>query len=195
VVVELNEGAQWAVLVFLGTFVLGLTRQLGEFITANREDRAEIEGPALGRVAPDVLMTPQERDRISGHMHDRGVDWAGLIVTQERCPGCEVILSDLESGRAPRPDVLVMVSKSSGAEYRERLAKLADLVVSDEDRLERLDIAATPFCMVLDADFRVVQKAIGTHLHTLAARWHRRADGSHESTHALIDVAGGNGRD
>lgn len=167
----INEAAQWAVLLFIGIFVFGLTRQLGSYLTAGREGAADVEGPRLGQDAPSALMSDAERAHILDRVRETGSDWVGVLVTRENCSTCENMLSDIEEERVPRPPVLILAAAQAGEDHRARLSRLADLVVADERRLERLDVASTPFCMILDRDLRVVQKAIGTRLDMLASRW------------------------
>lgn len=188
---ELNEVAQWAVLLFLSIFVLGLTRQLGNFLTAGREQRATVEGPEKGREIPRALVIPEERRRLAELMHGRAVEWFGIIVMDERCVGCDEMLAHLESEGVPELAPLLVVLHGSSDEHFARVRRVADVAVVDPGRLKRTDLTTTPFCMVVDREFRLAEKAIGLPLETLLHHWrgHRES-----SPPPALAHAGRNGR-
>ena len=67
-----NEIAQWAVLAFLSVFVLGLTRQLGNFLVSRQELVAADSGPPLGGELPSEILAAAERQQVASLLSDRG---------------------------------------------------------------------------------------------------------------------------
>lgn len=164
-----NEAAQWAVLIFLGVFVVGLTRQLGHFLNSSREQKAKIEGPQLGRVAPNALIAQDERAHLRALMDARGVDWAGVVAMDERCAGCDQLVQALEADGMPQSAPLFVLARQAGAEYVERLRAVAELVVVNERRLNRSGITITPLTMIVDRSCVVQAKGIGSGFDRLLA--------------------------
>ena len=76
---EVNELAQWVVLVFMGVFLLGLTRQLGAFMRPHSEELADM-GPALGTEVPSALVDDPYQVGISGFRHPRRPFGLSLII-------------------------------------------------------------------------------------------------------------------
>jgi hypothetical protein len=167
---SLNEAAQWAALVFLSIVGIGLTRQIGNLLTAGRDQKAELEGPKLGAVVPTSLIAPDERAQMRALMAAKGVSHAGVIAMDRRCAGCDEMLADLDTGQ-PVPLPLLILSKDSDEAHIQRLQKVADILAVDGRRFRRSNLTITPFTMLLDEDFRLVKKAIATHLHVLYERW------------------------
>lgn len=192
---ELNEALQWAALLFIGVFVVGLTRQLGAFMTHTRQDKAALEGPPVGSVAPPSLIRPEERTRIADLMAERGTDWAGLVTVSESCESCEEYLDALPAEGIPEGAPLIIMSNASSEEHRRRLSALGDLVVVDGRRMRRSRIEITPFCIIVDRDFVVVKKGIAADFAALCDSW--RADieeaEAAESESAVV-VTANNGR-
>lgn len=68
----LNEIAQWIAIAFMAVFLVGLTRQLGRFMSGSEEVLSQDVGPALGDPLPAPLRGAdgwpeyQERIRASG---------------------------------------------------------------------------------------------------------------------------------
>lgn len=172
-----NEAAQWAVLIFLGIFVLGLTRQLGAFLTATRGQKAEVTGPTTGKVLPRSLLSAPERQRLSELIRGRGVDWAAILAVDDRCSGCDELLAGLEADGVPEGAPLFVFSRSSNEEHQRRLAGIADHVVVDPRRMKRANLTVTPFAILVDEELRVVRKAIGTELMPLIEQWRENRDG------------------
>lgn len=179
-----NEAAQWALLIFLGIFVLGLTRQLGAFLTATRDQKAAVTGPSIGKVVPRSLLSAQERQRLADLIRGRGVDWGAILAVDDRCTGCDELLAGLEADGVPERGPLFVFSRSSDEEHQRRLAAIADHVVVDPRRMKRANLTITPFAILVDEHLNVVRKAIGTELVPLIERWREERDG---------DPAGQNG--
>lgn len=160
---SVNDIAQWGVLVFMAIFLLGLTRQLGHFLMSNREQRAAEGGPVTGKHVPSAWLAGGEATRLREFMYSRGADWAVLVALHENCKTCDSLLTGVERGRAEIP-VLGMLSGESSPRYRDRLTSIADLVVTDEERLQSANLNVTPFIVFVDQDLKVRHKAVGTHL-------------------------------
>jgi hypothetical protein len=173
-----NEAAQWAVLIFLGIFVLGLTRQLGAFLTTTRAMKADVTGPSIGKVVPRSLLSAEERRRLVDLIRGRGVDWAAILAVDDRCSGCDELIAGLEADGVPEGAPLFVFSRQSDEEHRRRLAAIADHVVVDERRMKRADLTITPFAMLVDDELRIARKAIGTELMPMLERWRAERDGT-----------------
>lgn len=176
-----NEAAQWALLIFLGIFVLGLTRQLGAFLTATRDQKAAVTGPSTGKVIPRSLLSAQERQRLADLIRGRGVDWAAILAVDDRCTGCDELLAGLEADGVPEGAPLFVFSRSSDEEHQRRLRALADHVLVDPRRMKRANLTITPFLILVDEELRVVRKAVGTELVPVLERWREERDGDHAS--------------
>lgn len=175
----INELAQWATLVFLAIFVLGLTRQLGNFLVPPR-DRAALEvGPDLGKTLPTGLLSDQDRRRLYEAMDQRGLGWAVFLVVGEECDGCKGLLEGLAEHGAPDEVAVVAVSSEAGPEYRRLLDSLADLVIVDADRVKAAELAATPFAVIVDRSLKVVHKQLAWDLAEVVEVW-RRQDGAED---------------
>jgi hypothetical protein len=164
--VLLNELAQWAALVVLGVFVLGLTRQLGAFLTPRAQELADM-GPDVGQPLPEFLFTGDERGRlielIAGSSATRGT----VLVLDERCAGCRALVEDLRAvvERMVMP-LAVVLKESRDDDFRRAVAAIAALVVHDETGAvsQRAGIFGTPFAMVIDGSLTVVEKKFAADL-------------------------------
>jgi hypothetical protein len=169
----LNELAQWSVLLILVVFVLGLTRQLGHFLTPRAAQRGLDYGPAVGDKLPEVLLSASERHEIASLTASAGTRAAALIVVHERCDPCEVWLDAL--ARSDGVDVpLVMMAGNASPKYVARLARFADLVVADDGAAERLrdtNLTATPFLLLVDGRLRIRHKQLGGELRAGLHSW------------------------
>jgi hypothetical protein len=164
----INELAQWAVLAFMGVFVIGLTRQLGNFLMPKHERIALEVGPEIGKRLPEDLVG--DRTRLNELMAERHSDWAAVMLVDQDCDGCESMLARLEQdGRLPGP--LVAVSRKSDATHRRRLAELADIVLANADAMKAAKITVTPFVIVVDGDLAVLHKQAGPDVHSVVDRW------------------------
>jgi hypothetical protein len=85
--VLINELAQWAVLLFLTIFVLGLTRQLGNFLVPPEQQRAREVGPGLGTALPADLLAAGARERLAAVMAARATGWAVFSWSPRAAPG------------------------------------------------------------------------------------------------------------
>lgn len=167
----LNELAQWAVLLFILIFVVGLTRQLGRFLVDPQEAVALEQGPKVGKRLPKGLIPGHERARFSALIRGSGgPESGGILLVREECPGCSALLESLAKEGAPESMPILAVSASSGAEHRAFLETVADVVV-EEEKLAATGFRATPFVILVDADLRILHKQVTTSLQDAVARW------------------------
>jgi len=167
----LNELAQWAVLAFMGIFVLGLTRQLADFLVPPRELLADARGPAIGKKLPDDVLPPRDRSRLLELLEERGSTWAAMVVVSAECPHCRTLLEGIIARGAPGGAPIVALSSEGDAEHEALLNQAADVVVLDGDRLVRNELTIKPFVLLVDRALRVQRKQITDDLHEVVASW------------------------
>lgn len=184
-----NEVLQWAVLVFLAVLVVGLTRQLGFFLTPRAQQLEEM-GPEPGRTLKPSVVTEAERDHLRDLMASRGERAALLAVVDERCRGCETFVHNLETGFRDdfKIPVALLVREGSPA-YLARLRAAADLVIADPDdeRSRAAGIVATPYALVVDAAMKVRARDVAGDMWRLVRPWARAAR-SGESAGLATDI-------
>lgn len=166
-----NELAQWAVLLLLAFFVLGLTRQLGHFLVPESDMAVLKVGPDVGKAMPDGLLTERQTQDVLDLMAHRGTDWAGFLVVAEDCAGCEGILEALRDRGSPDHAPVVALSGRSGPEHEALMRAAADVTVVDEARLRAADLGPSPFFMIVDQSLKVVRKEITADVHDAVERW------------------------
>jgi hypothetical protein len=186
----INELAQWAVLLFIAIFVLGLTRQLGNFLVPKREQMANSLGPALGASLPLSLLDAGARAHVNHLMRDRQTDWGVVLIVSEDCPSCDTVLDRLGEQRPSIRGPIVALSRRSGSAHEDRLRGLTDLVVVGGAALKAEGLTATPFAMVIDESFRVRHKALATDVADTLAAW----SGTHNG-HGGVNGGGGSVRE
>lgn len=158
-----NELAQWALIAFLCVFVLGLTRQLGNFLVPPREQLAHQHGPRIGDQLPSQLLGEDGRERLVALMHERNAAWCAIFVVAEDCPGCSSLLERLKSSRlGPAP--IVAFARTSSPEHRRLLREVADLVIIEPVGLKEAKLLVTPFVLIVDASLTVLQKEVSPNL-------------------------------
>jgi hypothetical protein len=174
----INELLQWAVLAFMGVFLFGLTRQLGNFLVTGR-DRAAVEaGPETGRSLPKELLAPELRRRLTALMQERGHDHGVLVVVGEECGACKGLLESIAAEAAADRVPIVALAQSAGEEYRRQLEAVADIVVVDAPALEKANLVVTPFALIVDEDMKIAHKQLAWKLReVLVAFDEQRADG------------------
>jgi hypothetical protein len=170
----INEIAQWAVLAVMVVFVFGLTRQLGAFMVGDHRERAATQGPDLGKKAGAALVTETERVALGALMRERATEHVAVVAVDQRCPGCEGVISALETDGAERDFPVLAITRSADTAFEQRLRSVFDVVAIDEDRLRSADVKMTPFVLLLDRDFKVVHKAAAQSVAGAVAEW--RAD-------------------
>jgi hypothetical protein len=192
----LNELAQWAVLIVLAVLVLGLVRQLGDFLVPPRERLARSRGPAIGDLLPHGLLPDSDVERLADAMAARGYDWAAVIVVDEECPECELLLDGLSGTARPIEAPIVAMSSRAAPEHLDRLNRVADVVVVDGEALGEAGLDVRPFVLIVDRSRRVLHKQVATSLRDVVREW--RGDTTPEGaastptegeTRARVDVS------
>jgi hypothetical protein len=172
----LNELAQWALLIFLAIFVVGLTRQLGKFLVTPREEAAADMGPPVGKAIPETLLTGPEREGFVDLIRGGASGFAVVIAVDEQCVGCDALLERLRETGSPEAAPILAFSRKSGPYHRKRLEHMADMVVVDGERLKAAGLRTTPFVMIVDRNLRIVHKEIAPSLEAAVEHW-RKATG------------------
>lgn len=165
----INEILQWAVLAFLAVFVLGLTRQLGNYLVPAREVVAHDNGPRVGAHLPNAVLGPDSREKLLAVMDARGSKWTLAAVLGETCESCKPWLERL-SKPVPGSPAVLLLTRDCSDEYADRLRSVADAVIIGSAALDQARLRVTPFGMVLDEDLRIVDKAVAPGFDTLVQR-------------------------
>jgi hypothetical protein len=188
----LNELAQWAVLLFIAVFVVGLTRHLGQFLVSQREQLADEYGPGVGSRLSRDLFSRSELDELQALVEQAPGKWGLVAVINEMCEACDTWLDEFAERKTPMGLPLAFLTGRSGSERLDRLAELADLVVIDHDgeRIRDANLRATPFLMVVDADLRIHYQQVGGGVHAGVARWMGRL--SEQPEQPVLSVSGAN---
>lgn len=157
----LNEFVQWAAIIFLGIFVVGLTRQLGVMVRPT-DASAHPEGPPVGSNLAATVFQDAEQKEIE-RLVARGGPFA-LIALEEGCPDCQTLTTMIRSGRpweGPLP--LVGLVQASGQDFLFAAGEAFDLVLSDPEgfRATALGIGVFPTALLLDERRTVLAKGLG----------------------------------
>jgi hypothetical protein len=176
--VLLNELAQWAVLIFLAVFVLGLTRQLGRFMVGERDEIAHSVGPDVGKRLPHDVLPEKERETLAGLIRSSAAGWGALLVVDAECIGCAALLDRMEREGAPEGAPVAALSRSSDTEFLRNLARIFDVAVGDPERMARAGLRVTPFVIILDGDLRIAHKALTSDLRAAVDQWRSRDGGA-----------------
>lgn len=152
---------QSMLLIVLLIFVVGLTRQIAFFVRPPSAQRAEPYGPQIGDRLPAELLGTDERSQLRTLISASSVDQAAILVVNEQCDPCETWLELLEAADREMP--LITITKDPSRSFTSRLIALSDVLVRDDDhsRLQKSNLVATPFVMVVDHNLRVQQKQLG----------------------------------
>lgn len=189
----LNELAQWAALIVVTVFVIGLTRQLGYFIRPPEEERSDAFGPELGGALPSELFAGPDRDRLEALFDRASVSRAAVMVTHERCEPCASWLEAL--GGSGRSVPLIALTNDPSPEYLARLLSTADLTIVDDaeaQQLKEANLVATPFLMLIDRQLRVQEKQLGGDPLAALRRWDPDRNGSGSEEPLEVTRVGGN---
>jgi hypothetical protein len=187
--VLLNELAQWAALLLLGFFVLGLTRQLGNVLVSPRERVEQNRGPRLGRRLPAAILGQDDRERLLALMQERSSNWAALLVVGEDCPRCGLLIERLMETGMPDGAPVAVLSDRSGPDHRTLLDRAADLVIVDSERLAAADLNVKPFVLILDDSLRVRHKQVAWDLSDAVSTW-RGDEGRRSEQGAVTSLVG-----
>jgi hypothetical protein len=166
----INELLQWAAIVFLAVFVLGLTRQLGNFLVPARERALLDKGPAIDDSIEADLLDGDAATRLRDVMRTRGNDWAAVAAIAEDCHGCQALVNQLVEQGMPENAPLLILTASASPTQRERLDRAADIVVVDHERMKRLNLPL-PLMFLVDGRLRVRHKALATSAPDALAAW------------------------
>jgi hypothetical protein len=164
----LNELAQWAVLLALAVFVVGLTRQLGDFLIPPRERVEQSYGPGLGVRLPAALLPEPERTRLIALMDERGSEWAAVLVVSGECTRCSELLERLVDEGAPSGVPVVGLSMTSDETHRSLLNQAVDIAMVDPESLDAENLHVKPFVLVVDRDLVVRHKQLAFDLREVA---------------------------
>jgi hypothetical protein len=170
---DINEFAQWAVLAFLGIFVLGLTRQLGFFLVPRGQADGEI-GPDVGKPLPRELLGRYAHERLRELIAAREHASAGaILVIDEACSDCRDTLERLAA--SPRPDLPVvgLLTGTHEPDFRARAEQVFDFVADDPEgeRSEKAGISGTPFLVVVDDGLVVRDIGLGRRTEAKLSEW------------------------
>lgn len=167
----INELVQWIVLIFVGVFLLGLTRQLGFFLMPRRQQLAT-HGPSLGRVLPEALLSTADRRELRQLIAERNSLLAAYVVIYDKCDSCQELLQDLRESAGESRLPVAALAVGSDARFQQAAAEACDMVIFDPrgEIREQTDIIATPFVMLLDSQLRVVAKEVTSDLAEAVAR-------------------------
>lgn len=185
-----NELAQWAVIGFVAVLCLGLSRQLGVFITRRQEELAEA-GPPIGRLLPEYLVPQEAAGEIRRLLAERGTTRAVLAVIDEGCSACNALIGQLEHEPLDVARPLIAIVRKSGVDFQERVRAVADLVLNDPDggSTDEAKIFATPFVMILDVDLKLARKHLTGDLIMAVESWDRASKGAaHDDAESTEEV-------
>lgn len=180
----INELLQWAVLVFIGVFVFGLTRQLGNFIVPKREQLATEIGPSVGKPLPRDVLSGDARARVARLFAEGGAGFGSLVVVDEECTGCKALIERLERTPLPGGGPLVIMSHKSGPDHAARLNRISPIVISDPEGLTAAGLNTAPFVIVLDEQLKVLHKEVAPDVDFVIERWCKKNDGLDWDEHA-----------
>ena len=167
----INEVLQWVVILFMGVFVVGLTRQLGIFLVPTREMRANDEGPALGKPLPLDLLEADDQAQLAEMMESRDSTFAFAAFIDEFCPGCAALVDQFQEQGTPEGVPAVALVRAASDDYRAKIEERFDFVVIDRPRMVRHGFSSAPLLMVLDRELRIVHKEIAADGHAVVAKW------------------------
>lgn len=161
---QLNEVAQWSVILFLVITVLGIARQLGFAMLPKSGRLADEMGPDIGARVPQFLLTPADWGQAEG-IAVRGRGRLAFVAVDEDCRACDAWIEAFEAERRDTGTnwPLVIISGKSSIDHRDRLTAIAALLVDDPgaERLFEAGIRGFPFLMLTDDEWRVEHKQLG----------------------------------
>lgn len=180
-----NEFFQWAVILVLLVFVVGLVRQLGHFVVPRREHLLYL-GPEIDKRLPigllDGVAVDELRKLIAGSQAKLGL----VAVMNDRCPGCKGLLAQLQVIGPPADTPLVAIVDTEDESYLEYVRGLFTYAEADNGgvRARAAGVIATPFVLAIDSEFQVKHRGISGGLHELILEWTGRRELTALDTHA-----------
>jgi hypothetical protein len=171
---DVNEAAQWAAILFIGIFALGLTRQLGRFLVP-RENQLPAQGPPVGADLVSRLPTEIATRVADSISHTSAL--SVLVVTRERCSGCEILVDRLRAS-SPAFRVTAIVTEAASDDYLADLRTVFSEVARDTSgkAARQLLVTATPVIFVLDNAGRIVHKQLGGDVDHAMAHYRRQGE-------------------
>lgn len=157
------EALQWAVILFLGLLVLGCYRQLGMASLGSRSLYERAFGPAVDAPADEGLLKLFRKD-LAPNPERRFL----ALFTQPNCPLCAQLLElvEEEADEFNRSDDLVhfgIVVDGSNDHLLDVTPRFRGAVVESIGRIypDGEKPGGFPFVIVLDDEFRVIEKRLG----------------------------------
>lgn len=171
-----NEILQWAVLLFIAMFVLGLTRQLGRALHLRDLQAPAVPPVAVGDRLSAALFSQHERAAVSELLAAAGSAAAVVAVMSEGCGGCETLLAGLEQRGVPAGLALVAITQEARAHADERLDAAFDLVLHDPlgARSRAAGVHVTPTVLVVDRSWTVQHVDSGGDVRAAVESWRAR---------------------
>lgn len=168
----LNELAQWAVLIILAFLVMGLLRQLGQFIIP-RKEQLLARGPDVGERMPQALLDESQQAAVSEEMSGSDAEFGYLVVMREDCLGCSSLVERLEESEQTMAGPLVVVLDGESSEFRSRVQTVASIVIADPRgrRAKEVGISAAPYVLEFDGSMRIRNRAISGDIFALLDEW------------------------
>jgi len=158
---SVNDFVQWAAIVCLSVFILGLYRQLAELLGSPKAGSLEAtSGPPMHRklAAPLLAALRSVPPSAGGEVT--------IAFVSEGCAGCGRLLAELADSATQNLDGVVVIARSRTSMYREALKELRVPVVHDDDGTlwSSANISITPFLLGVNGKGIVEWKAVDHHV-------------------------------
>jgi hypothetical protein len=168
------EIVQSAAILFIGVFVIGLTRQLGLFMMPRPAQLAE-QGPRDGAALPLQLVDSEAQVRLKEAIRQSGSHHALVAIVDHVCPACHALLDQMRVANATGvggvPPSAIIV-KGSDDDFVQTVFETGAAVLVDPrgEAAASVGIRATPFVLLLDRELRVIAKDVGGDLMSFLER-------------------------
>jgi hypothetical protein len=154
------EVIQWMLLATFAVLLLGLYRQLAEFLQVERHDSVRsLGGPRLRRRLPAGLLTALAEAAPTFLGGEAGI----IAFVSEGCVSCARLLSELQAGEPVEyTGRVAIVARAESGSYVAGLKELGLPLVIDSDGtlFRQCNVQATPLLLLMDRDQVVVRKAV-----------------------------------
>lgn len=152
-----NETLQWALLVVIAFVLLGVLRQVALALPTHYRAQT-VSGPSIGSHLPRPLLRRLPSSVMDG---PSGADEAIVAFVTEACIGCQRLLSEISSGRAPSEAPLVLVAKNPSVPFLRALEELRTPIIHDDGRIwAACRVTNTPLVVRVDREGKVVAKGV-----------------------------------